>query len=89
MLRLALFTLLLGSLSMNAQDQDPLPKFRWAVIFRVPPANMVEPEIRISMLVVAQTEGQAATEANKQLYKHMSTASYEKLQYMEAQRKDP
>jgi len=59
----------------------------WTIVFRFKD-NAGAPPCRLYLTIIADTEGQAAIDANKFLYEQLQPGPYGNLIYMEAQRKE-
>jgi len=93
-LALVFFVLVLAAslaiLCLTAEAQAVAPH-KWVVTFtfRAKPANEgPDPEVRLYVLVTSATEGQAAINAHKALSEKLTTNAIERLEFLEAARKD-
>lgn len=96
-LALAFFILVLAAslailcLLANDAEAQAVAPHKWVVTFtfKQKPANEIpDPDMRIYVVVTTATEGQAAINAHKALAEKLTTNAVERLEFLEAARKD-
>ncbi len=85
-MRICMLTILICALTFHPANPQSVTGKTWTVVMRF--KDMAgEPDTRIYIYINADTEGQAAINANKFLYEKLQPGAYDKLQYVEAQQK--
>lgn len=82
--------LLLATLLLFPQQETPreVTKSDYVVVFTLRKVNLLDPEVRIHMLVKADSEGEATLKGYRYMYERVSLKTSDDLVFVEAQRKN-